>query len=252
MSSWGEFADNIPSSAATTSQNDAAFVTDVSGMLPLLAKGAGLTILLSALTAVIALFSGTLIGVGCIARSKIVNVLSTGYIALVRGTPLLVQLFISYFVIATLLNRVAGHEIMGAFGAALFALVLNTTAYNAETIRGGIASVEAGQWDAAATLGMRRPMLLKRIVLPQAFRNSLPSLGNNLVVLIKDTSLVGAITLIELTYSARNIVFQTGQAFVPFFVAAAFYLVIITSVSLAVRAAEARLGRGKRDARMAA
>ena len=252
MSSWGEFADKIPSSGKTTSQGDAEFVTDVSGMLPLLAMGAGLTILLSALTAVIALFSGTLIGVGCIARSRIVNVLSTGYIALVRGTPLLVQLFISYFVIATLLNRVAGHEIMGAFGAALFALVLNTTAYNAETIRGGIASVEAGQWDAAATLGMRRPMLLKRIVLPQAFRNSLPSLGNNLVVLIKDTSLVGAITLIELTYSARNIVFQTGQAFVPFFVAAAFYLVIITSVSLAVRAAEARLGRGKRDARMAA
>ena len=71
-------------------------------------------------------------------------------------------------------------------------------------------------------------------------------------MLIKDTSLVGAITLIELTYAARNIVFQTGQAFVPFFVAAAFYLVIITTVSLAIRALEKNLNRGKRDARQAA
>ena len=249
---WGAFAKHIPKEDTVSAANDAEFVKDVQGMLPLLARGAWLTLLLSAITAIVALVTGTLVGVGCIARSKIVKALSTGYIALIRGTPLLVQLFISYFVIATLLNRFAGAEIMGAFGAALFALVLNTTAYNAETIRGGISSVEAGQWDAAATLGMQRPLLLKRIILPQAIRNSLPSLGNNLVVLIKDTSLVGAITLIELTYAARNIVFQTGQAFVPFFVAAAFYLVIITTVSLAVRALEKNLNRGRRDARQAA
>lgn len=252
LTSWGSYASGLSSSAVEADDSKASFVTEVSGMLPLLAKGAVLTVVLSAVTAVIALVTGTLVGVGCIARSRVAKALSTGYIALVRGTPLLVQLFISYFVIATLVNRIAGHEVIGAFGAALLALVLNTTAYNAETIRGGIASVEAGQWDAAATLGMKRPLLLKRIVLPQAFRNSLPSLGNNLVVLIKDTSLVGAITLIELTYSARNIVFQTGQAFVPFFVAAAFYLVIISAVSLAVKATERRLSRGRRDARQAA
>jgi ABC-type amino acid transport system permease subunit len=162
-----------------------------------------------------------------------------------RGTPLLVQLFISYFAIATLVNRVAGAEIIGAFGAALIALVVNTSAYNAETIRGGINAVGKGQWDAAATLGMTRRKLLQRIILPQAFRDSLPSLGNNLVVLIKDTSLVGAITLIELTYSARNIVFQTGNAFTPFVVAALFYLVIISLVSLGVKSWEKHLSKSR-------
>lgn len=256
LTSWGKFARHIPRESATTSENDTEFVSNVQGMLPLLTKGAWLTLALSVLTALIAVATGTLVGIGCIARSKIIKFLSTGYIALVRGTPLLVQLFISYYVVATLVNRVAepyfGQDVIGAFGAALLALVLNTTAYNAETIRGGVASVEAGQWDAAATLGMKRSLMFKRVVLPQAFRNSLPSLGNNLVVLIKDTSLVGAITLIELTYSARNIVFQTGQAFVPFFVAAAFYLVIISTVSIGVHAAEKRLGKGKRDMRQAA
>ncbi|MBN1458375.1 MAG: amino acid ABC transporter permease, partial [Armatimonadetes bacterium] len=171
--------------------------------------------------------------------------LSSGYIWLVRGTPLLVQLFISYFVLATLLNRLVGFEMVGAFAAALIALVVNTTAYNAETLRGGINSVERGQWDAAASIGMTWSQTMKRVILPQALRNSLPSLGNNLVVLIKDTSLVGAITLIELTYSARNVVFQTGQAFLPFVLAAAFYLAIISAVSVGTRVWERHLQRAR-------
>jgi ABC-type amino acid transport system permease subunit len=138
-----------------------------------------------------------------------------------------------------------GFEAIGAFGAALIALIANTTAYNAETLRGGINAVDRGQWDAAASLGMSRGTILRRVVLPQAFRDSLPSLGNNLVVLIKDTSLVGAITLVELTYAARNVVFQTGQAFLPFLCAAGFYLVIISLVSIGVKAWEARLQRSR-------
>ncbi|MEJ2201685.1 MAG: amino acid ABC transporter permease, partial [Desulfuromonadaceae bacterium] len=132
-----------------------------------------------------------------------------------------------------------------AFGAALIALIVNTTAYNAETLRGGIAAVERGQWDAAASIGMTRSKILRRVILPQALRDSLPSLGNNLVVLIKDTSLVGAITLIELTYMARNIVFQTGRAFFPFLCAAGFYLVIISLVSFGVKCWEKHLRRSR-------
>jgi len=93
---------------------------------------------------------------------------------------------------------------------------------------------------------MTRGKILRRIILPQAFRDSLPSLGNNLVVLIKDTSLVGAITLIELTYVARNVVFQTGQAFLPFLCAAGFYLVIISLVTIGVKSWEARLLRSRK------
>ena len=110
-------------------------------------------------------------------------------------------------------------------------------------MRGGIRSVGKGQWEAAASLGMTRMKTMRRVVLPQAFRNSVASLGNNLVVLIKDTSLVGAITLIELTYTARNVVFQSGHAFMPFIVAAVFYLAIITIVDLGMKGWERRMMR---------
>lgn len=245
FSAWGKYHDPIPrtSPEAGTTQKKAAFVSSLPSVLELLGKGAVLTIILSLLTGILALGTGCLIGIGTVARSSLLRQVSNGYVWVVRGTPLLVQLFIAYFGISTLVNRVAGFEAMGAFGAALLALVVNTTAYNAETIRGGIGAIDSGQWDAAASLGMTRRLILRRIILPQAFRDSLPSLGNNLVVLIKDTSLVGAITLVELTYAARNVVFQTGHAFGPFLVAAAFYLVIITTVTIGVRAWEGRLRR---------
>jgi polar amino acid transport system permease protein len=215
-------------------------------MLPLLARGAMLTLLLSIVTAITALGTGALIGIGTVARHTLLRRLSNAFIWVVRGTPLLVQLFMAYFALATAINRLLGFEAVGAMGAAFIALIVNTTAYNAETLRGGINAVDRGQWDAAASIGMTRGKILRRIILPQAFRDSLPSLGNNLVVLIKDTSLVGAITLIELTYVARNVVFQTGQAFLPFLCAAGFYLVIISLVTIGVKSWEARLLRSRK------
>lgn len=247
LGSWGEFSAHIPAVGSTGvgAEDKPEFADETSSMFALLAKGAWLTIQLSLLTAFLALLTGALLGVATVSKNPLARYLSLGYIALIRGTPLLVQLFISYFVFATAVNRAIGSEFIGPFGAALVALVLNTTAYNAETLRGGIQAVDKGQWDAAASLGMRRSQTLQRIILPQAFRDSLPSLGNNLVVLIKDTSLVGAITLIELTYAARNVVFQTGQAFLPFFMAGGFYLVIISLVSLGMTRWEKHLNRSR-------
>lgn len=240
LKSWGEFEQHIPreSQAELETEVEAekpGFADNLDQWLSLFQRGAIITLQLSLLTLILALMLGTLVGVGSVSKNQIIQKLSQGYIVIVRGTPLLVQLFIAYYGIATVFNDVAGSELMGAFGAALLALVINTGAYNAETIRGGILSIEKGQWEAAASLGMSRPATLRRVVLPQAFRNSVASLGNNLVVLIKDTSLVGAITLIELTYTARNIVFQTGQPFMPFLVAAVFYLVIITVLDQGVK-----------------
>jgi His/Glu/Gln/Arg/opine family amino acid ABC transporter permease subunit len=249
FSAWGEYARHIPGRreagriAAGVEKPD--FADKVSLMLPLLAEGALLTLLLSMITAVTALGTGALIGIGAVARHPLIRRGSNGFIWVVRGTPLLVQLFMAYFALATLVNHLLGFEAIGAFGAALIALIINTTAYNAETLRGGINAVDRGQWDAAASLGMTRGRILRRIVLPQALQDALPSLGNNLVVLIKDTSLVGAITLIELTYVARNVVFQTGQAFLPFLCAAGFYLAIISLVTLGVKAWEKHLRRSR-------
>lgn len=236
---WGHFADQIPQAgelASVISKPKSSGST-----VKLLAEGAVLTIELSLLTALLTLVTGLFLGLGSVSPNRWLRGLSHGYVGLIRGTPLLVQLFLSYFVVATLINRWIGFELVGAFLAALLALVINTTAYNGETLRGGILGVDRGQWDAALSLGMTRAQTLRRIILPQALVASIPSLGNNLVVLVKDTSLVGAITLIELTYAARNVVFQTGQAFTPFLLAAGFYLVIITALSLGVKSWERSL-----------
>ena len=237
---WGAYASELPKANESESLVVSESVPNGSSLGPLL-SGAALTVQLSVLTAAVSLFTGLLLGLATVSSRRVLRSLAALYVGLIRGTPLLVQLFLSYFVVATAINRWLGYEAMGAFASALLALVVNTTAYNGETLRGGILGVCKGQWDAAFSLGMKRSRVLMRIVLPQAFRSCLPSLGNNLVVLVKDTSLVGAITLIELTYTARNIVFQTGQAFLPFMIAGAFYLVIITTLSLAVRYGEKRL-----------
>lgn len=255
LRSWANHQEIIPElegRGASPERRSPQFAETIGNMVVLLGKGAVLTIILSLLTIVISMATGAMIGVGAVSRGWFVRSISSGYVWIVRGTPLLVQLFISYFAIATVVNRFAGFELMGAFGAALLALVVNTTAYNAETIRGGIMAVDTGQWDAASSIGMNRKLILRRIILPQAFRNSLPSLGNNLVVLIKDTSLVGAITLIELTYAARNVVFQTGKAFTPFIVAAVFYLLIISLVTIGVRRWERHHQRSVRESRRGA
>ncbi len=252
LSTWGERIGEVPvpeSADGRVPDERTKFAESLPSMAALLAEGARLTVILSVLTAIVSLFTGALVGVGSIARTSIVRRMSDGYVALVRGTPLLVQLFIAYYAVATLINEMAGAEVMGAFGAALLALIANTTAYNAETVRGGISAVDSGQWDAAAAIGMSRSLTLRRVILPQALRDSVASLGNNAVVLVKDTSLVGAITLVELTYAARNIVFQTGKAFTPFLVAAAFYLVIVAVVTLVTRFVEARLGRSRAKVR---
>jgi arginine/lysine/histidine/glutamine transport system substrate-binding and permease protein len=243
LAMWSEFAHIIPGEDAEARTHDTAFATRLGLMLPLLAQGAWITLQLSVLAAIIALITGTFIGIGSNSNNPVLEYLSKGYVTVVRGTPLLVQLFIAYYGLGWLMQELFDREVLGAFGAAMIALVINQTAYNAETVRGGIQSVERGQWEAAYSLGMTRGRTMRKIVLPQAYRNSLASLGNNLAVLIKDTSLVGAITLIELTYSARNVMFQTGDPFMPFVAAGLMYLVIITLLTFGMRRWEAKLNK---------
>ncbi len=236
---WGAFAGALPRDGPPPTPPDRASPSGET--LGLLLDGAVLTLQLSLLTAFLSLVTGVGLGLASVSRARWIRGAASLYVGLIRGTPLLVQLFLSFFVVATAVNRWVGYELMGAFSSALLALVVNTTAYNGETLRGGILGVAKGQWDAARSLGMRHSRILSRIILPQAFRACLPSLGNNLVVLVKDTSLVGAITLIELTYAARNVVFQTGQAFTPFLMAGGFYLLIISAMSAVIRAVERKL-----------
>lgn len=230
LQSWGDFPLHPPE-AGDQQVPKSRFARSPTDMLGVLAQGATLTLVLSILAGSLSLVTGTAVAVTLVLAPFPWRSLARGYILLVRGTPLLVQLFLCYFGWATLVNRSLGQEVMGPMGAALMALVINTTAYHAESIRGALLSIDVGQWEAAASLGLTTGQSLRRILLPQALSRALSSLGNNSIVLIKDTSLVGAITLVELSYSARNLVFQSGQAFLPFALAGGLYLIIIAACS---------------------
>jgi len=253
LSQWASYAKSIPrenelSQPGPEMEKDSRFIERWSQMFTLLIRGAWITILLTFWTAISALILGILLGVGSLSQRAWIRTFSRAYSWTIRGVPLLVQLFVSYFLIATLINQWVGYEVMGAFASALLALIINTSAYNAETIRGGIQSLDSGQWDAARALGLKETQVLIRIILPQALRISLPSLCNNLIVLIKDTSLVGAITLTELTYSARNIIFQTGHTLEPLFLVALFYVVMISVVTWMTRTWEKKFSLATRRA----
>lgn len=224
-------------------QQRAAYAEDTRSMVSLMLTGAWLTAKLSSISALAALLLGSLLAVACVSRRPWLSLIGNGYIWVIRGTPLLVQLFLSYYAVSWAINSLVGRELVSAFGAALIALIVNTSAYNAESLRGAIRSLPRGQWEASLSLGISYSATMRRTILPQAFQASIASLGNNLVILIKDTSLVGAITLVELTYSAQNIVTQSGQPFAPFMIAALMYLTIISLVTLLTRITERWLSR---------
>jgi polar amino acid transport system permease protein len=193
---------------------------------PFLLKGALLTLEISILSLVLGLFFG-LGGALCkLTRSPFIRWPAIFYIWLVRSTPLLVQLFIIYFGFPQM-----GID-LGPFWSGVLGLSLNVGAYNAETIRGGIMSVPTGQTEGARSLGMSGALAMRRIILPQALRIIIPPLGNNFIILIKDTSLVSTITLVELTLTAQRFIGSTYKPFEMYLMAAALYAVMTSAASL--------------------
>ncbi|MCP2014088.1 cystine transport system permease protein [Deinococcus sp. HSC-46F16] len=159
------------------------------------------------------------------------------YVSFMRGTPLLVQIFMLYYGLPAF-----GVQVSPLVGGVL-ALTLNAAAYLSETMRAAILSVPRGQWEAAASLGLSRRQTLRLIVLPQAARVALPSLGNTLIGLVKDTSLVSVITVVELLRGAQLVIARTFEPFGPYLAAALIYWLISSLLALAQRRLEARLAR---------
>lgn len=162
------------------------------------------------------------------------NVVATVYITMFRGTPVVVQLLLAYF------------GIMGPLGVnplyvAFVTLGLNSGAYVAEIIRGGIMSVDRGQMEAGRSLGLSYGVTMFHIVIPQAVKNILPALGNELIALIKETSVVGFISVFDMTRAARSIISTTYDAFVPYLVLAFAYLAIVIVATKCVSLLEGRL-----------
>ncbi len=172
-------------------------------------------------------------------KLKILNFFAKIYLTVIRGTPVLVQLMIIYFVIF------ASMDISKVF-VAVVAFGLNSGAYVAEIVRSGIMSIDNGQFEAGASLGMNYPKTMIYIILPQAFRNILPALANEFIVLLKETSVAGNIALMDLTKGGDTIQSITYEPFMPLIAVALIYLVLVMILTKLVTLLERRLAKSDR------
>ncbi len=169
-----------------------------------------------------------------LSNSLAARVLARGYLELIRNTPLLVQLFFIYFVLAPVLN-------IGRFSSAILALSLFEGAYASEIFRAGIVSIPKGQWEAASSIGLGTYYTYRHIILPQAIRWVLPPLTSQAISLVKDSALVSTIAIYDLTMQGQAIVSETYMVFEIWFVVALIYLSINVTLSLGVNLMKQRL-----------
>jgi len=203
--------------------------------MPLLLKGAVITIELTLISMTIGLIAGTFTALARLSRLGPINWLARQYVTFVRGTPLLVQLFLIYYGMPQL------GITLDAFTSAVIGLSFNNAAYLAEIIRAGIQAVNKGQMEAALSLGMSYPLAIRRIILPQAFKIIIPPLGNNFIILLKDTSLVATITVVELLRAGQRIISVTYKPIEIFLSVAAIYLALTTIFSRLLGTLEERM-----------
>ncbi|MBR6390510.1 MAG: amino acid ABC transporter permease [Lachnospiraceae bacterium] len=209
----------------------------------ILIPGIRVTIPLTLLSFAVSLVLGLLLALVLVARVPVLKTVAFIYIWIFRGTPLIVQLFIIFFGLPGL------GIMMEAFPAAVLAFGLNLAAYNAEVFRSAIDAIPTGQMEAAYMVGLSYPQALVRIVLPQAFKIAFPSLFNNLISLLKDTSLASSITVVELFTSAQQIAARTYEPFALYCEAALIYLVFSTLLTWLQSWLESRLVWKSHDSR---
>ncbi len=200
---------------------------------PLL-EGLGVTLQVVAVSLALALLAGLLATLLRQSGSRVGRALALGYVETVRNTPLLIQLFVVYFVVAPVLD-------VGRFWAGVLALSLFEGAYIAEILRAGILSVPVGQWEASRSLGMDVPGTYMEVVLPQATRTALPPLTGQLVSLVKDSSLVSTIALHDLAMQAQAVAADTFLVFEVWFLVAGMYLALTLTLSALAQLLERRL-----------
>lgn len=204
-------------------------------ILPFLGKGALMTVELTIISVGIGVIIGIFGGIARVSRNPILLVPSTIYVEVIRGTPLLAQLFLVYFGLPSLgIN-------LPPFTAAVIAMGINSGAYVTEIFRGGIQSIEKGQMEAARSLGLSYLQAMRYIILPQAFKRILPPLGNEFIAMLKDSSLASTIAIAELMRVGREITSRTFRSFEVLTVVALLYLAITLPLSLLVRYAERRM-----------
>lgn len=190
--------------------------------LPILLKGSIMTIELTVITVILGSILGIIFALFKLSKNKIIYSLASFYIWIFRGTPLLLQLFFFYYGLPML-----GIE-LNPMSAAVIGLGLNCGAYMAEIIRGGIISIDKGQFEATKALGFSYIQSMRRVILPQAYRRLIPPVGNMFIGTLKDTSLVSSIAMVELMRSAQQMYATTFKPIEIFTSAACIYLIMTT------------------------
>ncbi|MDK2955949.1 MAG: polar amino acid transport system permease protein [Desulfovibrionales bacterium] len=239
----------VPTAGLKVAKGDFIFSGDVLGDYRvsrpgILLQGLWMTIKVSIIGIIFGILIGLVSGLARISDNPCFKWLAITYIELIRGSPLLVQIFLWYFVFGTLINKMLTlrglPEIPGLwFGVASLAIFAG--AYVAEIVRAGIQSIHRGQMEAAKSLGMTPFQSMRHIVLPQAFRRILPPLAGQFISLIKDSSLLGIIAIRELTKATREVVTTSLQPYELWFVCALLYLAITFSLSALTQYMERKL-----------
>ena len=207
----------------------------IQNALPILILGAGVTIEITAFSVAVGFFIGLFVGIARISQFKVLRVIAAIYADCIRGTPLLVQIFLIYFA----LPMVIGQRVE-PFIAAVAACGINSGAYVSEIFRAGIQAIDIGQMEAGRSLGMTWWQTMYSIILPQAIRNILPPLGNEFIAMLKDSSLVSVIGFEELTRRGQLIIAQTYGSFEIWMTVAILYLIMTIAISRIVSLLEKR------------
>ncbi|HHZ16663.1 MAG TPA: amino acid ABC transporter permease [Peptococcaceae bacterium] len=216
--------------------------------IPQLLTGAVTTIWITALAVSIGVLIGLVVGLARISGKTWLRALARVYVDAIRGTPLLVQIFIIYLGIPNLLNVLLGQQFpINVYVAGVMACGLNSGAYVAEIVRAGIQSIDRGQTEAARSLGMNSWQTMRYVILPQAFKRIIPPLGNEFIAMLKDTSLLSVIGIEELTRKGQLFIAVTFAPFPVYTGVLLMYLAMTLTISRFVSMLERRLAVSDRS-----
>ncbi len=219
---------------------DFSFISDYSHYF---ITGTVNTLLIAFLTVVFGVVIGTLLALMKISSNRLLKFVSSAYIEIIRGTPILVQALIFFYLIQIPDFKIFGLD-MARFIPGVIALSVNSGAYVAEIIRAGIQAVDKGQMEASRSLGFTSGQSMRYIIIPQAIRNILPALGNEFIVIIKESSILSVIGIVELMRSADIVKSAIYRPFEPLLVAALIYFVLTFTLSRVLGVAERRMRTG--------
>ncbi len=225
------------------------FARTINEATPLLLMGLRMTVLTSVISIAIGILVGFLSCMMIISRYRLLRILAGIYIWVIRGTPMLVQALTIYFGVPQLIQLVVPGFRLDVFVASIITLSLNAGAYLSEIFRGGIAAVDAGQSEAARSLGLSSARTMFKVVLPQAVKIAIPSMVNQFIITIKDTSILSGIGLAELVNKGRVYVGKTYQFFATYSLVAVYYLVIISILMIVLKQVEKKLNYERKDYR---